>query len=423
MALLRLLPRTGTAPSFLLICAAAIVSVPAGSLANNASLSDTSTTSHVGAAMESVATVRLIVPSGQISSRPPFRVFVDTQLTDRDCDELTLWLSDTHPSDHPAASRFHPPNPLRVIPGQKWIENVDGQPVPIEGTWLFFDLSRYDIPWYKTNVPLMPVLQRHGPVETRSSSWVAASPSRVYLGNLRGASIWTAVVTITLVLFLYRLSQAKVKRAQVGQKRDRQDNEGQLLMQSGELAILCGPDGYLSLWKTQLVAWTLAIGALVFCFALLGSRVPEIPNTLVALMGLSIATGSISALQTTRDAVQPGQKSAEDHSYKVGAGKEEKPRPPHTNRDRPRLSDLISTYNVAFRQSEISIPKAQMVFWTALALTLFVVRTIQDGVLWEVPWQMVALTGISQGGYLADKIQASEARKKSEPAGGKAVQG
>jgi hypothetical protein len=48
-----------------------------------------------------------------------------------------------------------------------------------------------------------------------------------------------------------------------------------------------------------------------------------------------------------------------------------------------------------------------MFFWTVLMVTLFLIKSILNGVVWEVPWQMVTLMGISQAGYLAPKITAS----------------
>jgi len=52
----------------------------------------------------------------------------------------------------------------------------------------------------------------------------------------------------------------------------------------------------------------------------------------------------------------------------------------------------------------LSLARAQMVFWTVLTLFLFIVKSILDGNLWAVPWELVALMGLSQVGYLAPKI-------------------
>ena len=54
-------------------------------------------------------------------------------------------------------------------------------------------------------------------------------------------------------------------------------------------------------------------------------------------------------------------------------------------------------------EQQVSLPRAQMLFWTGLLLVLFVVKSLADGALWEVPWEMVALMGMSQGTYVGQK--------------------
>ncbi len=66
---------------------------------------------------------------------------------------------------------------------------------------------------------------------------------------------------------------------------------------------------------------------------------------------------------------------------------------------RAQLGDLVADH-----LGEISIAKAQMVFWTGLMLVLFLTKSTIDGVLWEVPWQIVTLMGMSQAGYLGPKF-------------------
>ncbi|MGH6943819.1 MAG: hypothetical protein ACREH6_06330 [Geminicoccaceae bacterium] len=68
---------------------------------------------------------------------------------------------------------------------------------------------------------------------------------------------------------------------------------------------------------------------------------------------------------------------------------------------RPRLSDLITDFTP---RRELSLARAQMLFWTALMLVVFVLKSVLEGVVWAVPWEMVALMGLSQAGYLAPKL-------------------
>jgi hypothetical protein len=46
-----------------------------------------------------------------------------------------------------------------------------------------------------------------------------------------------------------------------------------------------------------------------------------------------------------------------------------------------------------------------MLFWTLL-LVIFVSKSILDGVIWDVPWALVALMGFSQVGYLAPELNS-----------------
>lgn len=43
-------------------------------------------------------------------------------------------------------------------------------------------------------------------------------------------------------------------------------------------------------------------------------------------------------------------------------------------------------------------------------LFLFIVKSILLGALWPVPWELVALTGMSQAGYIGDKYVQSETK-------------
>ena len=131
---------------------------------------------------------------------------------------------------------------------------------------------------------------------------------------------------------------------------------------------------------------------MVTWFGLTRLTVPDIPETIVAIMGLASATGGISyVLRTT-------PKNAGNPSY---------PYP-------PKFSDLICDSSSDDNLGELSIARAQMVFWTFLIAALFIVKSFLDEQLWEIPWAMVALIGMSQAGYLGAKSYKEKPKTRTK---------
>ena len=149
------------------------------------------------------------------------------------------------------------------------------------------------------------------------------------------------------------------------------------------VALLTADDGHLSLSKLQMALWTVAVGAVVFYFALLRLDVPSVPESLVVLMGLSLATTGISYRNSAATGGTPANRKW-------------------------RWADLVTVYDGDTDQpTELSLARAQMLFWTGLLLIVFIAKTVLSGVLWDVPWSLVALMGISQAGYLAPKLAST----------------
>ncbi len=151
------------------------------------------------------------------------------------------------------------------------------------------------------------------------------------------------------------------------------------------LLLLSGVDGHLSLAQTQIASWTVVIGSVVVGYGLIRLGIPNIPPSLLALMGASLATGGIAFFQ-----------DAQKQQAAVNAGVA-------TARRTLALGDLVRVFP-SRETPELSLAKAQMLFWTVLLLVLFVSKSILDGAIWEVPWALVALMGFSQAGYLAPKL-------------------
>jgi hypothetical protein len=297
-----------------------------------------------------------------------------------------------------------------VAPNQIWTETVAGQPVQRQGSLLIFDARKsFLISRLKSTSRATPILSWSDPNAPKSEPKLVGEP--IYLGNFAPAVVWTlATIVVLLGVILIMAINAK----------------------GNALYLISGPDHYMSLWRTQLAAWTIAVGSMVFLFGIIQLRVPRIPDSLVALMGLSVATGGLSAVadrskeqksrqaaaaQSTQTAATATTTAATATSTSTpaaapatptNAAATTTPAPAAallapTPAAKPKLSHLISSYDPNIKAVVLSIPKAQMVFWTGVILILFVLKSWLNGELWEVPWEMVTLTGVSQAGYIADK--------------------
>jgi hypothetical protein len=149
-------------------------------------------------------------------------------------------------------------------------------------------------------------------------------------------------------------------------------------------------DGHLSLAQTQVACWTVAVGAIVLAYGLVRLKIPDIPESLLVLMGASLVTGDIGFF---RDA-QKQQAAAGGPGAAI----------PQV--DTWHVNDLLRIFTPGAGQQpgDLSLAKAQMLFWTVLLIVLFVVKSVLDGAIWNVPWELVALMGFSQAGYLAPKL-------------------
>jgi uncharacterized membrane protein YphA (DoxX/SURF4 family) len=346
---------------------------------------------------------QLFVKDGQLRSHP-FAVFVNREITAEM--KPTIRLAEFDLGDAPSAAVVDPAKGLGLVaPRQVRSFPVNGETVTFEGTLLMFDLGKYHIPALYTARRVLPIVEWTEPAAGSPAGvrQQVVAQAEIYVGNFFGALFWTAAVVLMVILLIYLWARSKCQAVNEEQKR---------YEARPALLIITGPDGYLSLWRTQLVLWTLAVGSMVFLYGLLRLQVPAIPDSLVVLMGLSVLTGGVSAGKAARDAHRAGGAAhgGSKAQARAGDGSEhdaEKAKEP----DRPgkkvkgRFADLITDYNKAFKAPEISVPKAQMVFWTVIMLILFVVKSWLEGELWAVPWQMVALTGVSQAGYVGDKFK------------------
>jgi len=268
---------------------------------------------------------------------------------------------------------------------QQWMQMKGGYNTAVTGTLMLFDFSQSTIHWCQPVKKYTPILiwREHG-TEQR-----AIGSREVYVVNRVGVFFWTVLAIMIFAGFIVWQSK---------KPRDDMRHDG------SALGMLRDADGYLSLSRVQVASWTLAIGGMVTGYGLTRLTIPIVPDSLIALMSLSLGTAGISHYKMQK----PADKAATD-------GKAA------SSRNEYAVSDLICVID-ANGGRELSIAQTQMLFWTVMMLFLFISKSAMSGELWEVPWEMVALMGMSQAGYLAPKLQPKsdrviETQKKQKPTG------
>jgi hypothetical protein len=310
------------------------------------------------------------MPDGQLKSHS-IRVYVTRDVLPDQKPVLQLWRS--HALTQKAENEAEPWRPVLVAPNQQWTEPIGGQQVSRSGTLLLFDLSELDF-GCRAMFRVTPVVSWQDGDKARE----AVGAREVNVGNIVIAVSWTAVVVGFTILLVVVLSWR---------------------MGDNPLQFLTGIEGHLSLAQTQIACWTLAVGSVVLIYGLIRLEIPNIPASLVALMGASLATGGIGYFQDAKKQPVAGEAV-------VAA-----------SRPRLALGDLVRVFPIG-QEPMPSLAKAQMLFWTLLLLVLFVSKSILDGAIWEIPWELVALMGFSQAGYLVPKLAQQNIgdRKVTDPA-------
>jgi len=293
----------------------------------------------------------LYVPDGQLVSHP-IKVCVSGQIPPNAQPSLKLLRC------YGVAKR-EIEIPLRLLgatQSAQWKEKVAGEELPRTGAMFLFGGNdvRFDM---KAMLRVRPML-----------SWKEGDAERtligdpINIGNMRNTLCWAGAIVALGCAFIITLAFRSGKKPHY---------------------LLAGDDGRMSLSKTQIACWTLAVGSVVTVYGLLQLEIPDIPTSVVVLMGASLATGGLAYYEAIR---------------KSAAANLPVPPPKAT----PALPDLITI--TTEQGPELSLSRAQMLFWTWILIILFISKSYLDGVIWEVPWPMVALMGFSQAGYLAPKL-------------------
>lgn len=321
--------------------------------------------------------VCLLVPDGQLRSHP-IRVYLDRDITTAMKPTLTLVASHALLNNGRREVTTH--GSIFLARNQLFSQPMQSIQVRKTGTLLLIDLDEsLHIPWYKAVARVTPSMAwtESAPDGKEQELHTAGGDQEIYLGNIIGAFLWTFAVLAVIVGFVWAAC---------------------VRFKGSVLPLFCAPDGTLSLWRVQLLAWTLAVGSVVICFGLTRLAIPTIPDTLVALMGMSLATGGLGYLgnseQHQTNLLSPGAANPQKRVLMA------------------RLGELLSD-----ETGQLSVARVQMVFWTLSMLFLFLVKSFQESGVWEVPWTMVALMGISQAGYVGPKFMpAPTAQANPNPA-------
>lgn len=309
----------------------------------------------------------LKMSDGQVISHP-VRIFVaNTNITDEMQPVLTLIglkkikiISKGKPVYKDLFS------PKTVAENQTVPLSVDENTITYTGTILLFDFSNFDLDFYETGIRVLPVI-----------SWISLNDStkprlqsvirekEVYLGNPVGGRFW-AFISIVMFFVVIILFKGRNNRT---------------------LDLIRVSEDEISLSLTQMLLWTLAVGGMVIAYGLMYLSVPDIPDTLIWLMGLSITASAAGHYQNyflKAETQVPPALTAEGNniSYKPFSG----------------IASLVSIKTGGVNR--LSIAKAQQLFWTLITIALFIVKSTLEGRLWAVPEELVILMGLSQGSYL-----------------------
>lgn len=275
-------------------------------------------------------------------------------------------------------------DPKTVAVNQTVAYEVDETSITYTGTIMLFDFKNLEIPFYETGLRVLPVLRWNPKKDSLNNDpGIAIGEKEIYLGNPEGGRFY-AILFIIVFFVIVVFIKGKQNRT---------------------LDLIRISETDMSLSLTQMLLWTLAVGGMVIAYGLMYLSVPNIPDTLIWLMGLSITASAAGHYQNYFLNESESNLSAQAIN---NAGTKQRPF--------SGLSSLICIKTGGVKR--LSIAKAQQLFWTLATITLFVVKSSLEGKLWAVPEELVILMGLSQGSYLLRnqmeiKTQANEKAKNA----------
>jgi len=320
--------------------------------------------------------IRLYMEDGQIDTRP-VRVYVPNRLiTDDMCPKLYL---------NGKIEEGKGIDPMQVAPNQEWLEKGKEAREGLQsGTLLLFNIRKeLSLSPFKACTWILPLVHWYEPKTVKAGEvvekreMIAVCEREILLGNALGGFLLTLIIIAGFLVLVYWLAD-KIEK-----------NIKDFIYLSNKRA---------SLSLSQMALWTIAVGFMVMWFGFMRLRVPHIPDTLIWLMGLSAATSATGHIQ----AHQIQKVIKKKNQLKKTEGEKQS-----TNPGRAKLGSML-TLNVE-GEEVLSLAKVQLMFWTVITIILFITKSYLDGQLWDVPYQLVLLMGVSQAGFLGRNQMAVHA--------------
>jgi hypothetical protein len=150
--------------------------------------------------------------------------------------------------------------------------------------------------------------------------------------------------------------------------------------------------GYASLSQTQIVLWTLLVGASACYVMTLSGELIEITSGTLVLLGISGAATLGSKFQSDREdaAISPPAVTSPPASSHV-----------------PHWSDLVRS------GTEIDVTRVQMIFFTLIIAAFVAMKVATSYAIPEIPDNFLVLMGISNGVYMGSKYSRTVAGARS----------
>jgi hypothetical protein len=303
------------------------------------------TKQQVGAEPKPTPEARLVVADGQLRTHS-FEVFTTVEVPRDQRPALTLISS--HAATKHDSKEDNPLDLLSVASNQTRIITVGGKEQAAQGTLLLFSLGGYPTEDWKPMTRVRPALSwgtpKAGvcsPASSDEACNVLVSDEEINVGNPVPTYLYSTFVLAAILVVIALTGGWKVLKVQSGAEQR------------------------FSLSRCQAAAWTVVVGWVVLTFGIMMRAMPQLPWQVTALMTLSVTTATISNRQDSRNPMAT-------------------------------VDDLDGT---------LSFSRMQMMVWTVISLLLFISKSILQGVIWEVPVELVTLMGVSQAGYLAPKFR------------------